>query len=588
MAPSEESSCPLSKSKVPLHLQTFHRSSLTTEPPSTRSPYPYTVTPLHSPKVDTDTARAETVELCPPHWRLPSKPQPLRNRLKGILLKDLQSYNITSSKTSRKRTSPEHSRPAAMRMKDSDDYITARAANPRTGLISPSVGSPSSPRQLPGTPGSPGEALKKASHYQQEYGDSDSPTLDIKARPALKRDDAETVRKISSRMQHATGQAWFVDEIGWLKNSNMAATVEPEVTTVDAGARVYRKGSLHDRRGDDVLTVRMPSAREPQPYAYPGYSAQQIEALQRCTEKRRRVVSAERYDAQANASCVANKQGYHRRAPHLHNNPHCLSGAEVDGVIFAPFSSPRTPSSSKDPVSTAMKTLERPITQDSHPPGHSIPRKPLLTTTTKPSASERPGHDIRTLPRVRLIHPSLAAYPPNQASSRQCSLGCTRDSGTDLCVQRRLASSGSATSKTKRSLFNVDTGQTGLDGYTSGLRDESEAVFVTQRMWCISPTDIIVGLLITLTNTIKLIRLPTSLPQFLNLPLEILTAEDASPQRKAQALKEVLSTVGQALLLVTLTAMVWQVGSTVMRCLCVIFWPLGALGRVVRWLLFGT
>jgi hypothetical protein len=41
-----------------------------------------------------------------------------------------------------------------MGMKDSDDYITARAANPRTGLISPSLAG------TPRTPESPAEALK--------------------------------------------------------------------------------------------------------------------------------------------------------------------------------------------------------------------------------------------------------------------------------------------------------------------------------------------------------------------------------------------------------------------------------------------
>lgn len=443
-----------------------------------------------------------------------------------------------------------------MRMKDSDDYITARAANPRTGLISPSVGSPSSPRYRPGTPGSPAEALRQAEWRRHEVTEPDSPTMEIRARPALKRNDA----------QGAAGPAWWVDENGWLVSGGVGVRAEPEVSAVDADAGVCRtRGIGCERREEDVLTVHMPSAREPQPYAYPGYSAQQIEALKMgrkktCggQEKMQRLVSS---------------------GKHLPNDRHCTTGAEVDALVFAPFSSPRTPASKINPISTAMNTLQRPGTNDENAPGHIIHRKPLLSSTTSPTDGP-----TSFLPRVRLTHPSLAAK-----TTRQCSLGCPRDAETDLCVQRRLASSDHSPNRTKNSLFDTHATQRNLDGYTEGLRHESEAVSNAGRgTWCLSPSDIIVGVLITLTNAIKIVPLPKTLPTVLTLPLKTLTAETASPQEKSRALKEILSSVGQALLLITLTAMVWQVGSAVMRCVCVILWPLGVLGRMVRWVVVGS
>lgn len=97
-----------------------------------------------------------------------------------------------------------------MRMRDSPDYLTARAANPRTGMISPSL-APSSPISVR-TPETPAEAL----------------------RVCIPSKNVEALR-----------------------------------VTIPGKGR------------EDQFVVRMPTAREPQPYAYPGFSGEDIQEFER-------------------------------------------------------------------------------------------------------------------------------------------------------------------------------------------------------------------------------------------------------------------------------------------------------------------
>jgi hypothetical protein len=105
--------------------------------------------------------------------------QPSRTRrLKEIARRTLlKQYTITPISEYRHSPAEQYQTPLRpkMGMKDSDDYITARAANPRTGLISPSLAG------TPRTPESPAEALKLRSQ---------------RIRPALTR--ANEARKISA------------------------------------------------------------------------------------------------------------------------------------------------------------------------------------------------------------------------------------------------------------------------------------------------------------------------------------------------------------------------------------------------------
>lgn len=156
-----------------------------------------------------------------------------------------------------------------MRMKDSDDYITARAANPRTGLISPSVGT-----RTPCTPDSPGEALKRFS--------VESPTPAPRERSSLCR--ANEGRKISAGSARSQATVEIVRVPGAFPENHVrgVATVKNDLDGTHA-------------LNDDQFVVHMPSAREPQPFAYPGYTAEQIDALEHYRRKARRV-SRDGYD----------------------------------------------------------------------------------------------------------------------------------------------------------------------------------------------------------------------------------------------------------------------------------------------------
>jgi len=128
--------------RMPVHLRNFYRPSIITSAPlRTQAPYSYTLS--------TDSRIAD---LCPPHWRIDSRKN-LRAKVKSI-------FHLPSSASVQAEPAPRQkkNRPSMMRMKDSDDYLTARAANPWTGVVSPSVGSPS-PR-TPVTPETPGEVSK--------------------------------------------------------------------------------------------------------------------------------------------------------------------------------------------------------------------------------------------------------------------------------------------------------------------------------------------------------------------------------------------------------------------------------------------
>jgi hypothetical protein len=65
--------------------------------------------------------------------------------------------------------------------------------------------------------------------------------------------------------------------------------------------------------------------------------------------------------------------------------------------------------------------------------------------------------------------------------------------------------------------------------------------------------------------------------------LDVLRADDRSPQQKVDALKHMLSTVGQALLVLAITATLWHVGSAIMHVLEVVLWPVLVPLKILKW-----
>ncbi|SMQ50877.1 unnamed protein product [Zymoseptoria tritici ST99CH_3D7] len=167
-------------------------------------------------------------------------------------------------------------------MKDSDDYITARHANPKTGAISPSLGTRTPGSNLSTfTPASPGEALKLRSLGQE------SPTANARDRHAYSR--ANESRNLSgAHIKHSVEpQTWHYNTVGQARGGAAVPYVRRDVKRKDI------PHSPHPPEPDKL--VHMPSAEEPQPFAYPGYSSEQIDALEhyRCKSPR---VSSDGYD----------------------------------------------------------------------------------------------------------------------------------------------------------------------------------------------------------------------------------------------------------------------------------------------------
>ncbi|KAK5725024.1 hypothetical protein LTR17_013315 [Elasticomyces elasticus] len=224
---------------------------------NTQAPYSYTILQPGS----------SDHQLCPPHWRIRKK-HSKRSKLKELVLKLPAESGLATTK---RHKAP--SQPPIMRMKDSDDYLTARAANRYTGLVSPSVGSPS-----PCTPDTPGQALS------QRKVEPSSPTPNAHVRPVLSR--ANEGRKVSARSVHK----WRAGIKGW---TAQAAVASPRETNATAGASVLVTYSEPDR-----FVVHMPSAAEPQPYFYPGCSSAEIKAFEHYKRKTRKV-SGEGYGEQS-------------------------------------------------------------------------------------------------------------------------------------------------------------------------------------------------------------------------------------------------------------------------------------------------
>ncbi len=143
-----------------------------------------------------------------------------------------------------------------MPAKGCDDYITARAANPRTGLVTPSVsGTPCTPR----TPTSPAEALELY-----------SPLLAIGAsQPSLP-------GKVQVECPRMSISRWRSDDKGCWMETTIAEPRRTALMRKDAGlADVVPKESLHGARPQqppypetDRFAILMPTARDPQPFVF--------------------------------------------------------------------------------------------------------------------------------------------------------------------------------------------------------------------------------------------------------------------------------------------------------------------------------
>ena len=552
---------------------------------------------------------APAVELCPPHWRRRSPS--LRTKLKAVLLKQWPESAQRNTLLPVSFTPRPHR--STMRVKDSDDYITARAANPWTGLVSPSVATPS-----PCTPNSPADALNLSDIHVI------SPTPGMRNRPPLSR--ANEGRKVNSK----TARTWHTRENGWVRSGRPAAS--PRETVVTAGAEVAKAIGPSTLK-DDQFVVHMPSAREPQPYAYPGRTPEQIRALELDKGKARRTSNQGFGSRQASgASDAAQKvsagdayaSGQYRRVDARHLAPpisisqanshiHAAQRHRILGNMtgqgfgetrlftpstFAPFLSPQTRKLApgyagqemQDAVTRDMRldktsvhhaTVGAPVPR----PGANISRTtpcddggPDSNTPLRPKIDLRDNDevlhvltDLKQLPKVRLVHPNLAGLPrPTDVNVTSYGPACEAGSYGNRDVDQPLDSFSAVPHR--RLPQDIEILQT-----TSSTADEDPRRFpsITSR------SDMAIGLLLGLVALLYEYgsRLGSQLPRV--RWVEALSCPDSTPEQRVDALKRMLSCIGQVLALFTAATFMWQLVAVVLGVFDVIMIPI----KVLLWLL---
>ncbi|KAM3420298.1 hypothetical protein BST61_g3582 [Cercospora zeina] len=516
------------------------------------------------------------------------------------------------------------------RVKDSDDYITARAANPWTGLISPSPGT-----QTPRTPESPGDALNLRRKATQQI----SPTHAVKRRPILTK--ANEGRKVSSGSERAGGNASTQDRI--------------------------TPGNTPGERQDDKL-IHMPSAQEPQPFAYPGYTAEQIEALEHYRDKARRV-SSEGYDRRrfACGSATVASGDDHEGAFANCSRPHDRSFTpynacdEEPPTVAPPALTVRKRDDANAKISRILHRTQ--LGQDTAAPtavAHQVhTATTVMPRSTQPSATADPNYSIKVQDDDNNLHGRGPAGPrrSNNRYAEADSAPADRGAGAlrpKVCVDDKCSAprylrandrddmyvgyrsalvdiahdstpSGCAFggpesmpdlrhlprvrlirpehAAVPRAAAAAESRRTGGRQCSLGCDRDARSGSCVQRHVASSKSVVRHTSLFEKSSNLqpeqeKVDYLEPLLDRFLlllrylgslQMPrvglLELLQDPEVSTKDKVEALKAILSLAGHALAVCTLLAMLWKLGTSLVQFFEIVLWPLILPLRMVKWIL---
>ncbi|KAI4849836.1 hypothetical protein E4T44_03101 [Aureobasidium sp. EXF-8845] len=193
-----------------------------------------------------------------------------------------------------------------MGVRGTDDYLTARAANLRTGLVSPSVVTNLTPR----TPISPAEAL---SLFGSDH------IIPRVSSPKVQ--STEDPHSASPRQRPAGPRGrWRQDSTGWNMEPDTEAGYHKTTTANSSATRADFHAS------EDSFVLPMPSAKDPQPYR----QADQDKAVQYYKDKAQR---------------LAHKEGMNGRMHSIGAGPRKFAQATK---ALRDFSNPRSPSPDKE------------------------------------------------------------------------------------------------------------------------------------------------------------------------------------------------------------------------------------------------
>lgn len=529
-------------------------------------------------------------ELCPPHWRLRSSTRSLRiARTKEIALKALlKQYAITTKPKRTPPPTPAMATPvrAHTRTKDSDDYLTARAANPRTGLISPSLAGTPSPR----TPDSPAEALKLR-HRRNLSSTHDTNLPEIKLRPALTRSNEAQISAGTLRKLRAGGNGWSFEDARFGIASPRASDAiagAADMPSTTARPRFPATEPSEEPCRDDQFVVNMPSAREPQPYAYPGRSAEEIQAFEHYKSKARKT-SGEGYDQRRLHSGGIRKTsaeigGRHtaaRRVSSGENERHCK---KANGGGVAPGYFTTTTRRDGTVVRRGSRSNLEILDGIAFPGGEMLstaasfaPYSSPKTPARKTGNRQAPITHLSQLPKLHLVHPELASLPlPKlrqkrshvQASTRSCSL--CRDASPDTDTCSRLTNDSHHPHHHSHPLFVRDDD------------DENSLQFAVDHAQ---------ALMSYLVNALRAVH--GRLGDFISIRipkpalLATLTSTNASVEEKILASRALLSLVGQIVGVLVAVSVLWKVLDAVAGLVWLLVWPLAVPMRLVWWVFVG-
>jgi hypothetical protein len=120
-----------------------------------------------------------------------------------------------------------------------------------------------------------------------------------------------------------------------------------------------------------------------------------------------------------------------------------------------------------------------------------------------------------------------------------------------------------------------------LEGVNNATISREENFKYTADFETSQLSDVLITTIVGMVDVFGHLQLPTWLR---SSAVDALSAEDATPQQKADALRTILSSTGQVLLLITFTAVVWHIGSALAYCVGILLWPLMLPLKIVKWL----
>lgn len=434
-----------------------------------------------------------------------------------------------------------------MPMKGSDDYLTAKGANPRTGLISPSLVT------TPLTPASPAHAL-------QIRRTRESPSRSPLADPS------------SLALNQQPNEGRKVQGLRCLGKNNASSwrqfLLSSDNNTVPSAAGRQNPGTVmpsHDTMADDSFVVKMPSAHEPQPYSFPGSTTSEIQAFTHYKQKTRRT-SGQGYDRRLFSS------GEHQMPSSFHDTTAVHSaGRGVSGSS----QTQDTQSSPQPNVHTKTERIARkPVPEPEIPanepsPKHAARRasteEPLPVPISSTASQPNKVNHLNQLPRVKLIHPSLAALPadmpPSIPSKRVCSLGCK----DHACSQqsRRNKEPDLLSQKSESGQFEKRTDDTSVDLVHVMAQIYQLMLISVSLIW------------LSLSKLSLVTRMSEDLKRYCSMSLTIWDVYYGA--------KWTFTRFVQFIALLLMLGLAWIVVDITQKTMQLIFWPIDMMIRVARW-----